>query len=427
MIKINPFAIIISKTKEYRNRKLENLRTQEELFSKEQQEFKRYEREQYLKAKGISLLEGQWEVFNENRKAKNKNLNISITGNAGTGKTFLIQEFISQAINQNKKTFIIDDSNSFTSFINFPSVEVIKMDKENGINPFSLISEDHQNQSSNGSKKKLSDVNLMLEAIVSNIYKPLAYEKYWNKIYNWSPINKKEKDIISLVVGKTINDFGNKGNFKKLSDNFVKIFNSLQKEEREVGKRIQKSLNNFLKENPKFFKCSVVLENKTLTIFDVKNLIFSQSLKSVATTSIMNLIEKTIIDNNSESYLVIDDIRYATNSVTETEYLYKLSKKLDKYNSGVITSVQHAGDYYQNKYAKKLFQESNQKIFLEQRLNSYKPIPKELSQVPKVKLRTQFNKTPDKISVSETEGLININNQYYLSKLSFESMRTQQI
>ena len=302
------------------------------------------------------------------------NFNIAISGNAGSGKESLIKEIVQQALDKESRAYIIESVNpkyyGFSDITKKNNGQIININRSNGINPFSLIKESNNNEN--------NSIESIICSIVCNIFRPIEYvtSSVEDKPED---ITEEERVIILSATQKTIQENGSKGNFNILSDNLVKV--CYEKTQRNIAQNIKESLDMFLEKNGEYLEGTFNIEDsKNSILFNTYELSYdSEIVISTIHLILLKIIEELIIRNRSKhgSYLIMKDIRHEAPHLEVLKHISSITRRIRKMRGGVITSVQNAIGYYENKEAESIFENSSVKVFLKQKQHSWQESLKE--------------------------------------------------
>ncbi|WP_133509982.1 VirB4 family type IV secretion system protein [Mycoplasma testudineum] len=263
-----------------------------------------------------------------------KNSNVVILGTSGSGKSTLAKKLISYQLKAGNKIIVIDPENEYKKFSEYHNGNWVDFHftSETSFNPFKLLIQD----SDNDKIKVTNEHSFWLRGWFSSLY-PILNEDQLNQIeWSISSFYIKWFETRELDESPLLNDWIGFGN---IDENILNLF----KRDFDKDGKFQKM----------YCKYSNVNWSNNLSVVNVKK-IYETNDARVLVNSIYTILKniQLIINNNMNSksqkiLIFIDEAHIFINDENKMvlDFLYQLSKRIRKYNAGLMIATQNPSDF----------------------------------------------------------------------------------
>lgn len=257
---------------------------------------------------GKSMMNGQL-IFFDLFKARNANINIF--GTSGSGKSYTARLIANRLALRETQIIILDPEGEYYKLQELIGGQVIRFDRDHGINPFYINTTD---------KNEINDHIQLLKAffkffIREGHYDQAELDQALVKLY--ASEKPTFESLLSLLKDSKM--------YKDLevleSGSLAGLFNS--KEEIDLTNRI--------------------------IIFDLYDL-KSEEMKRPAMFLLASIISKLIKKKDQKRMLVIDEAHLFLKDKFTANFYMTLVKTARKYNAGIISVTQNVEDYYEDEF-----------------------------------------------------------------------------
>ena len=290
-----------------------------------------------------------WDPY-DNKKG---NYNIAIAAKSGAGKSFFSQEIISNTLSSGGRAVVIDSGHSYREIAGLFDGSYIEFDAGNiiGLNPFSNIDDSDPKHF----KEQLPLLKMMLcqmsgnEEKITNVHKALlerAIVKAWSVHKRLTTITK-----VSAAIGDL-----------KLHDS-----------QKAIGEALQLTLYSYTAEGMygTYFEgdSNISLDNDFI-VLELSGLRDTPDLQGVVLLYlIMRITQRMYHDLNrsQRDICIIDEAWKLLRDGMTGEFIEEGYRVVRKYNGSFITITQAITDYFRSKSAEAAFNNSDFKIYLNQK------------------------------------------------------------
>ncbi|MBP9777636.1 MAG: type IV secretion system protein TraC [Rickettsiaceae bacterium] len=292
-------------------------------------------------ADGLMFVGRRGQVANwSNFANRDGNYNIVVAAKARSGKSFLMQEIISNVLCQGGIVRVIDLGRSYEKFCKLVDGQYVEMKEGVCINPFTHVVDIN---------KSLSQI----KAIIATMAHP------------GGDITDKELSFISNAITKAWIKFKNQATISNVIDELA-IINDL------VAKDLVILLEKFGKTGQfaTYFEGDSTIDvSNPFIVLELEELKDKADLKSVVVLSIMLQITEEFYGKSRDikKLCVIDEAWDLLHSSKQTaEFIEAGYRRVAKQNGAFATIVQSINDYFRNEMGIAIFENSDNQIILAQ-------------------------------------------------------------
>ena len=350
--------------------------------------------------------------------------NISVIGTTGSGKSYLLKLLIVNELARGTKLFLFDIENELEKLTNRCGGEYIDLSSKSLINPLQIryVSTDDDEETSILGKHLGFLENFFITA--------------------FKDISEKELVVLLDLVEKFYNSKGitkmtTLEEYEKMTPKDYPIFSDLyayllEEQRKTTSEELQKILVNIevlLKrmvtgQDGNLYNGITTIDlSNDLIVFNLQEL-FSNSSKRLINTQMINLLtylSNEIVDNKKKNelqnkkqniLLVVDEFHYFIDEDNPTllKYFSQISRRLRKYNSGIVVATQQPQDLTTSagvlRYASSIFGNCQYQITGMLKDNDLQAIEKIYANTPLTETQKSFLS-----KCSQGQFLINITNK----------------
>ncbi|WP_342269282.1 VirB4 family type IV secretion system protein [Spiroplasma endosymbiont of Aspidapion aeneum] len=307
-------------------------------------------------------------IFDQFVKTENRrNHNMIVFGSSGNGKTTFVKKLVTFHCATNKNIIILDPENEYSNLckkFDGSIIDINKSSRSGIINPFQIwhtyTEEEYDNILDTNKKLIASQINIIEE---------------WIKIL-YPEMNLRTLLIFKNMVAFLYNNINFKINvFDSIKPNewptFIKLYEIMKKykvhyqDNEEFITLLDIIESDFTKDKKYYYIFSLpsslsTLDNSftnvsTLGMYESYGTNTLNAIIYLLINYIYNQIKRSRINTNKQTIFVIDESYLFTDSKNPIilNFIYQLTKRIRKYNSGIILITQNLNDFLGDESIKK--------------------------------------------------------------------------